>query len=109
MRHTKNIRNKNKKQKTNTQPENAQLKIPQTQQEITYIKNERNTWYSKLPQTKIEHVKEEENMTTKPDTTKTIYTSYRKEGVYEWSINTSDRITQRHLTPDYHIDEEFEW
>ena len=48
-------------------------------------------------------------MTTKPDTTKTIYTSYRKEGVYEWSINTSDRITQRHLTPDYHIDEEFEW
>jgi len=48
-------------------------------------------------------------MTTKPNTTKTIYTSYRNEGVYEWGINTSDRITQRHQTPDNHVDEEYEW
>ena len=48
-------------------------------------------------------------MTTKPNTTKTCYTSYRKEGVYEWSINTSDRITKRHQTPDIYRDEEFEW
>ena len=32
----------------------------------------RNTWYTTLPHTKIEQIKEDENMTTKPDTTKTV-------------------------------------
>ena len=36
-------------------------------------------------------------------------TLYRKDGVYEWNINTSNRITQRNMTPDIHRDEEFEW
>ena len=37
------------------------------------------------------------------------YTSYSKDGVYEWNINTSNNVTQRNMTPDIHRDEEFEW
>jgi len=73
------------------------------------MEDESNTWYTTLPHTKIEQIKEDKNMTTKPDTTKTVYTSYRRDGVYEWGINTSGRITQRNLTPNYHIDGEYEW
>jgi len=99
------------KQKTKVEPQqdNSQLNTQATQQETTYIENERNQRYAKLPQTKIEQIREEENLTTKPNTTKTIYASYREHGVFEWSINTSERITQRNQTPDYHIDEEYEW
>ena len=63
----------------------------------------------KLPHTKIENVREEENYTTKHNATKTVCASYRERGVFEWSINTSDRITQRNINPDYHVDEEYEW
>ena len=107
---TQEMNTRNKKRKIEPQQDHSQLNTQtEQQQEATYIENERNQWYEKLPQTKIEHIREEENLTTKPNTTKTVYTSYRKQGVFEWSINTSERITQRNQTPDYHIDEEYEW
>ena len=59
--------------------------------------------------TKIEHIAEEENYRTPENKTTTIYTSCRKDGVYEWGINTSRNITNRNLIPDIHRDEEFEW
>merc|ERR1712112_701911 len=60
------------KQKTKVEPQqdNSQLNTQATQQETTYIENERNQRYAKLPQTKIEQIREEENLTTKPNTTK---------------------------------------
>merc|ERR1712112_91561 len=96
-----------KKQKTE-QLKETQLYTQETQQNTTNIEY-KEPWQITLPYTKIEHITEQENMTTKPNTTKTTYTSYRYEGVYEWGINTSDRITQRHQTPDNHVDEEYEW
>jgi len=53
--------------------------------------------------------KRRRNLTAKPNTTKTVYASYREQGVFEWSTNTSERTTQRNQIPDYHIDEEYEW
>jgi len=67
------------------------------------------TWHPTLPHTEIQHIQEEENQTTPPNTTSTVYTSYRATGVYEWEINTSDRLTNKHLKPDNYRDEEFEW
>ena len=37
------------------------------------------------------------------------YTSYRKDGAYEWNVSARNRITKRNTTPDIHRDEEFEW
>jgi len=103
--------NKRKRENNTKQKRRKEGKMPhlqhqnQTQQENDNTK----TWHVKLPHATIEHITEEESYTTKPNTTKTVYTSYRHEGVQEWSINTSGRITKRHQTPDYHIDEEYEW
>jgi len=89
--------NKNKKQVKgkNSMGENKQQNI--------------NQWHPDIPHTKIEHIAEEETFSAPANTTTTKYTSYRKDGVYEWSINTSQRITNRHLIPDIHRGEEFEW
>jgi len=56
----KKQKQRKQKQKVETQPGNSQLNTQATQQETTYIENERSVWYAKLPQTKIERIREEE-------------------------------------------------
>ena len=43
-----------------------------------------------------------------PENTTTKYTSYRKDGVYDWEINTGKEIDERNPHPDIYKDEEFE-
>jgi len=103
------------KQKSKTKSNKRKQKPIQTRQNTTQnvtkteIKESKEPWRPKLPRAEIQHIQEEENYTTPSNTTSAVYTSYRKTGVYEWKINTSAKITNKHLKPDKHIDGEFEW
>ena len=92
----------------------AHTKILETEnndaREETQQKQPENGWRPEIPHTKIEHMKEEEHCKTPPDnTTATKYKRYRKDGVYECSINASKEIEERHPNPGTYLGEEFEW
>ena len=53
----KKQRQRTQKEKVETRPKYLQLNTQTAEIENTYIENERNKWYEKLPQTKIEHIK----------------------------------------------------
>ena len=96
------------KKKNKTTKNKRKQKLTQTKQHTAKYNKERKQRIWAPNSTAYGNTTQDENQNAPPNTTSTAYASYRETGVYEWKINTSERITYKHQKPDNHIDEEFE-